>query len=240
MAEALLSLTDDELIAGSSDDKIDRLLLLVRDGFKDLKDQLSAAQVEITQLKTENAKLKKDLSDMKDKQAKEQALTEYHSKKYNMIIHNIPEENEGSAWESNIDSIEKTYQFFSNVLRVEGARDMRFMNAHRIGSPLEIVEPTTKKTLRTRPLIVRFTSMPDKEKVQRHFSALSEYNRNISYKYHRVFVTDQLPKRMENQRKQLLGDFIQARKRKAKAKWYVDKTGDYCLKVDGQRVSPNE
>ena len=61
MADALLALSNEELTAGSANDKIDRLLLLVRDGFKDLKDQLSAAKVEINELKTENAKLKKDI-----------------------------------------------------------------------------------------------------------------------------------------------------------------------------------
>ena len=237
MAAAILAnLNEEQLLAGTADEKINRLLLLVRDGFKDLKDQLSAANVEIATLKSENVNLKTEINNLKNKQANEQVLSEYHSKKYNMIIHNLPEVITGNAWESNIESIEKVYNFFSNDLKVDNARKMQLMNAHRIGNPKTIVDQTTKKSLRTRPLIVRFTSMPDKENVQRNLNALRTYNRDIANKYQRVFVTDQLPKRMDDQRKKLLDEFIRARKRKAKAKWSVDKFGNYCLYVDKKQV----
>ena len=51
-----------------------------------------------------------------------------------------------------------------------------------------------------------------------------------------MFVTEQLPKRMDEQRKKLLDKFISARRRKAKAKWSVDKSGNYCLYVDNEQV----
>ena len=156
MAAAILAnLNEEQLLAGTADEKINRLLLLVRDGFKDLKDQLSAANVEIATLKSENVNLKTEINNLKNKQANEQVLSEYHSKKYNMIIHNLPEVITGNAWESNIESIEKVYNFFSNDLKVDNARKMQLMNAHRIGNPKTIVDQTTKKSLRTRPLIVQ-------------------------------------------------------------------------------------
>jgi len=188
MAAALLAISDDELTAGTSDERLNRLLLLVRDGFQDMKDQLKAANLEIKRLSDENTKLKTDLKNLKNKQANEQVLSEYHSKKYNMIIHNLPEQREGQVWESNIESIEKVKAFFKDDLGVENAKDMQFMNAHRFGSPKAIKDPATDRTLHTRPLIVRFTSMPDKEKVQGHLSALSNYNREITCKFHRVFI----------------------------------------------------
>ena len=118
MAAALLEISDEDLTAGTSDERLNRLLLLVRGGFQDLKDQLKAAKLEIKSLKDENTKLKKDLKSLKNKQANEQVLSEYHSKKYNMIIHNLPEQREGQVWESNIDSIEKVKTFFNDDLDV--------------------------------------------------------------------------------------------------------------------------
>ena len=69
MAAAILAnLSNEELLAGSADEKIDRLLLLVRDGFKELKDQLSTANAEIKRLKAENAMLKTDLKNLETNQ----------------------------------------------------------------------------------------------------------------------------------------------------------------------------
>ena len=61
--------------------------------------------------------------------------------------------------------LKKLKKIFNDDLGVQNARDMHFMNAHRFGSPKAIFDPATNKTLYIRPLIVRFTSMPDKEKV---------------------------------------------------------------------------
>ena len=240
----LANMSNDQLIAGSTDEKINRMLLLLRDGFKDMKSQLAAANSRITALEGENAKLKGEhaklvdrINNLENKQDNEQVLSEYHNKKYNMIIHKLEEPND--AWESNIESIDKVYKFFKEDLGIDDAYNMQFVNAHRMGVRKTILDPTTNKSLHTRPLIVRFTCMPDKERVQKHLGALKTYNRNIQYKYHRVFVTDQLPKRMDDQRKKLVDKFISARKRKAKAKWSVDKHGNYCLYVDKVQVFAN-
>ena len=140
-----------------------------------------------------------------------------------------------TGWESNIESIEKVQNFFKKDLGVEGAENMRFVNAHRMGDRKAIENPETRETLHTRPMIVRFSCMPDKEKVQAKLSELRKLNSGVYFK-HRVFVTDQLPKRMEAQRKALVKQFISARKLKKKAKWSVDQSGNYCLYVDKKQV----
>ena len=48
------------------------------------------------------------------KQENEQVLTDYHSMKYNMIIHRLPEDVSGRAWETNLESIEKVQEFFKH------------------------------------------------------------------------------------------------------------------------------
>ena len=135
------------------------------------------------------------------------------------------------SWESNLESIEKVESFFKNDLGVEGVDNMRFVNAHRMGDPKAITNPDTGEVLHTRPMIVRFSSMPDKEKVQKKLTALRGINGSVHHT-HRIFVTDQLPKRMDAQRKALVGEFKNARRQGKKAKWSVDKNGNYCLYVD--------
>ena len=78
--------------------------------------------------------------------------------------------------------------------------------------------------------------MTDKESVQKKLGNLKDYNAQTPYKYHRVFVTEQLPKRMDEQRQKLLHKFISARNRKAKARWSADRNGNYCLYVDKVQV----
>ena len=114
---------------------------------------------------------------------------------------------------------------------------MVFVNAHCMGLHKSIEDPETGDTLCTRPMIVRFSCMPDKEKVQKELKALKNVNSGVYYR-HRIFVTDQLPRRMEAQRKELLPDFKAARRLKKKAKWSVDKDGNYCLYVEDVKVKP--
>lgn len=250
----LAQLSNEELLAGSTDEKIDRLLLFLRDHAKDVNDKIDK-HVEVTKAKfiaieekfrlkhetTERLwqekydKLVKRFNKSEMKQENEQVLTEYHIKKYNMIINRIPEDVSRSAWESNLESIEKVQNFFKNDLAVEGAENMHFVNAHRMGERKAIENPSTGAILHTRPMIVRFSCMADKEKVQSKLFELRNVNHGV-YHRHRMFVTDQLPKRMEAQRKALVQNFIDARKMKKKAKWVVDQCGNYCLYVDRKQV----
>ena len=242
-ANKFANLSDAELLAGTTEDKLNRVLLLLRDGFKDINDKV-AKHIQNTEEKFDAIELKwenkykallKRFDELENKQDNEQVLSEYHNKKYNMIIHKLPEEE--SHWETNIESIDKVRAFFRDDLGVYKADEMRFVNAHRMGLRKTIVDTDTGEKLHTRPLIVRFSCMPDKERVQKKLTELRAYNRNIAYK-HRVFVTDQLPQRMDAQRKLLVEQFKRARKRKVKAKWSVDKYGNYCLYVNNEQVFP--
>ena len=199
-----------------------------------MKVTVAAKDTEISNLQRSNKALLERMKNLEQKQDNEQVLSDYHNKKYNMIIVN-KEESTATAWESNVDSIDIVRDFFED-LGVENARDIQLVNAHRMGLRKTITDPITGVSLVTRPLIVRFATMPGKEDVQKKLCKLKEYNSNTPYKYHRVVVTDQLPKRMDEKRKKLLPKFISARRRKAKAKWSVDKNGNYCLYVDNTQV----
>lgn len=241
-ARKLANLSDEALLSGTTDERINRMLLLLRDGFKELNgkvdEHITKTEEKFTAVESEwkqkYEKLVKRIDQLENKQDDEQVLSEYHNKKYNMIIHNLPEES--GSWESNIDSIDKVHTFFRDNLGVENADNMRLVNAHRMGLRKSIKNTGTGVTLHTRPIIVRFSCMPDKEKVQEKLTALRAYNRDIPYYKHRVFVTDQLPRRMDDQRKLLVEQFRNARKNKVKAKWSVDKHGNYCLYINNEQV----
>ena len=81
----------------------------------------------------------------------------------------------------------------------------------------------TNKMVITRPIIVRFNEMPD--------------NNAGKCKAHRVYVSEHLPQRMENQRKALLDDYLSARRENKKTRWSTDNEGNYILYVDKATVA---
>ena len=150
MMDAIALLSDDEVLAGSTDDRINRLLLRFRDHAKEVDVKLNKhiketddkfkaleEKFRLQSEQTERAwelkfnKMVEKFNKSEKKQENEQVLSEFHNKKYNMIINNMSESHTG--WESNIESIEKVQDFFKNDLGVPGAENMRFVNAHRMG-----------------------------------------------------------------------------------------------------------
>ena len=104
-ADLIAEMSDEDLLAGTTDEKIDRMLLLFRDGYKDMKDKLAIANRNIkansdsmaakdqviAALQRSNGELKSRVNDLEEKQDNEHVLSDYHNKKYNMIIVNMEE-----------------------------------------------------------------------------------------------------------------------------------------------------
>ena len=122
-------MTDEELLARSSDEKLDRNLILLRDNFKEISNinekvnnhvssatiRFDATDKEILSLKNANGMLKNELYLLKNKQIIEQVINEYESKKYNLIINNLPEKSD--HWETNIESIEIIHAFLKKCVK---------------------------------------------------------------------------------------------------------------------------
>ena len=135
-------MSNEELLAGTNEDKMNRLLLFMRDGFRrvnekvdkhiaEAKIQFEEVDRDIYALRKANEALTQRLNNLENKQANDQVLSEYHSKKYNLIINNLPEVMH--KWETNTESIDIVHTFFKGDLKVENADNMQFVNAHRIG-----------------------------------------------------------------------------------------------------------
>ena len=250
MEETILNMTEEELLTGSLETKIDRLLVLYRSNASQIRENtarisavyekvdqhVKATAVKFQDMTKKYEELQKKFNNVKLEYENKQVLNEYHNKKYNLWLNNMPEVVTGSAWETNVESIDGVRKFFKDVLKVEGANNMSLANAHRVGLRKTVTDETTGQRLITRPIIVRFNEMPDKEKVVKALPKLSLYNNGMC-KVHRVYVTEHFPQRMENQRKALLDDYLNARRENKKTRWSADNEGNYILYVDKATVA---
>ena len=108
-----------------------------------------------------------ELKNLKNKQFNERVMAEYHSRKYNLVIHNLPE-NGSDAWETNVDSINKVKTFFGEMVGISNSRSIPLQNAHRMGNRKAKTKTVTNgydkertETWYGRPMIVRFSHRPD-------------------------------------------------------------------------------
>ena len=153
------------------------------------------------------------------------------SKRWNIIIHGIPQdrnENDDSIeWESRQDSKKKVQTFFSDALQMsdDDIKGIAITDAHR----LHVRNPVPNRHL---PLIFKLGSLLDKKTIYEHLSNLKGYNeinkRNV------FVVMEHLPEPMQDDRKKLISVFKKAKidTPLAKRVWFADReTGRYCLKV---------
>lgn len=216
------------------------------------EESIQAVRTELTEYKTETneriSKLEKDVTVNRDhderirtlekelKTLRNEAkinklLSEYHNKKYNLIINGVPEKDRFNdyglaVWESNIDTTDAVRDFFADVLKVDIPRRWNFVNVHRLGLP-------NKKG--PRGIIVRFSDMRHKETVMANLFRLKHHNQITGGS--RIYVHEQLPTRMAKQRKILIAKFKEARSNKKKTRWAIDKaTADYVLYVNKIKV----
>ena len=100
----------------------------------------------------------------------------------------------------------KILQFIQDKLNIgDATQNIRLQRAHRIGP---------YKTDKTRPIVVKFTDYPDREKVRRAAKELKGTHYGIS---------EQFPKEIVEQRRKLIPIMIQARKDGKEAYIKVDK-----------------
>lgn len=206
----------------------------VRHDFLDYQDETNTRIAELEKNATANSQhetriqtLEKELKSLRDNHKIERLLADYHSKKYNVIIHGIPEKNRFNdsglaVWESNIDTTDAVRDFFANVLQVDAFRRWNFVNVHRLGVP---------NATKPRGVIVRFSDMRHKDTVMTNLFRLKNHNQIEGGS--RIYVQEHLPDRMAKQRKMLIPKFKQARSEKQKTRWAIDKnTADYILYIN--------
>ena len=151
-------------------------------------------------------------------------------------MYNFPEE---SAWEDPSQSRDLLNDFLEQCQEISNPEDLQIANTHRIGNVTETQENNNagNRNNQARPLIFRTLFWEDHEKILEKASKLLKvYNQANNTRYG---VSQQLPKRMMDNKKELWGQFKQARKDKLRAKWRIDyENAVYYLVVDGKEIRP--
>ena len=106
----LTDMSNDQLLSGSLEDKINRSLMFLRDNalanqalsekldnfIKNTTEKINKQDAAIKTIETNtNATLqlyRKEIDDLKNQQANDHVMSEYQSRKYNLIVHNLRED----------------------------------------------------------------------------------------------------------------------------------------------------
>ena len=162
---------------------------------------------------------------------------EVYDKRFNLLIHGI-EENSQSSWETKWESEAKFRKFLHHALKIPEAHVVAIADVHRL--PQHSITRKGKRV--TRPIIVKLTSYSDKNLIMRSLKNLRAYNEERKTKSEGtadyVYVTEHLPRVLQQQKKLLLPAYKQAKKNGRRAVWRIEKA-TYCLYIDNARYSNN-
>ena len=171
----------------------------------------------------------------KDQQEQTALQNESYSKRQNILIHGI--EDEKSVWENRDITIQKLKTFMKNGSEMDFDK-VPIADFHRL--PQQPLFVLGKRI--TRPIIVKLAYMEDNTAIYKAAKNVKKYNRTrceMKQSSSYVYITDQLPRAFQEQRKKLLPSFNKARTDKQKTKWQIE-NGEYCLYIDNEKVNLNQ
>lgn len=160
-------------------------------------------------------------------------MTEFHSKKYNLIVFNLAET---CAWETPKQSRVVLNNFLKNILKVNSPENIAIANCHRLHSKSSKKKDEGTKNIR--PLIFKVCVMDDLTMIlEKSQEILKNYNIAHDTKFG---VFQQLPKRMQDDKNSLLPKYRDARKKKQKTNWRIDrKNWIMYLQIDNNNIMPD-
>ena len=147
-------------------------------------------------------------------------MQESYDKRLNILLHGVTEDS-NSAWEKKEKTIEKFQDFFKNGITIKDPTDIEYVDIHRL--PQYPVQKHGRSV--HRPIIVKLLTMKDKNVIFKTVKYSKHYYRerqleNESNPY--VYVTENLPLKIRQQKKEVIPLFIEARKKKQLGKlWTV-------------------
>jgi len=163
-------------------------------------------QMQINELQAAQDKRQKDTKN-------EQLSRELYSKRFNYLIHGLPESNE-NAWET----CKQTEKFFHNFLieglHLDNSHSIELADIHRL--PQHPIYDSEHRRI-NKPIIVKFTNIFDKHKFTQNLKNLKLFNqqcRSKSPTINYVHATEHLPKEIQWQKKKLIKAYKAARKEK--------------------------
>ena len=169
------------------------------------------------------------------KASKLKLQNEAYSKRFNDLIHGIPEDPK-NPWKSRDSTVKLFHKFLIDGLKFEDFNELPLVDIHRLPQRPVLAVYSDKGRV-NRPIIIKLYNSDDKHWLSR-LKFLKSYN-DKRYAENReakpVFVTEHLPTPYYEQKKALMSLFKKARNENKKTSWAVI-NGDYSLLVDGVRV----
>ena len=168
---------------------------------------------------------------------KERILADLYSKRYNLIIHGLPETDSN---EDRNKSLQVVKNFLKEHLKIDS--DITIIDAHRLRSNKtnESKVNYSRSPVKSRPLIFRLLNMFDKDLIMKNLTNLKPQDPSPTARQ-RIYVSQHLPAAMVKQKAALLGKFKQARRNNKHTRWGVDfNTANYCLFIDGDKVNATD
>ncbi|XP_019621320.1 PREDICTED: uncharacterized protein LOC109467714 [Branchiostoma belcheri] len=186
----------------------------LREEVVSVKQSVSFAHEEIGELKKETtssiAKLEKRVNELEGKLL----LSELYSKKQNLLFWGITVEKEENV-------IEKVYKFMEEKLGMQNVRGIHLVNVHRLPK------------MRGNPIICKFVSMLDRDKVLKHAYGLPPKSG--------VGVSVHLPVPIQKAKEQFRDAFRDAKTKDLKPKFKIDGVTVYlCIAGGAMFKTPEE
>ena len=176
----------------------------------DLSKSMEFANAEIEDLKKNDKEKEVKIKELEDKIL----YQEVYNKRENLRFFGFPESADGAE-----NTHEVVRKFLSDELEMENAADIEFQRAHRIGK---------KKTVETRPVIVRFLRFPERDH-DLVFRRVRELADDIDIKVYADF-----PKEINERRKKQCPRLTKAREERKNA--FLSKPEPDKLFIDGRFV----
>ena len=181
-----------------------------------LTDDLKASKQQCVILEGRLTRAEKLVDDMREQLLQHEA----RSMRNNLVFHNVPEASSGPAAE-NTEATLRT--FIKQEMKVSSSdmEEIKFDRVHRVGQ---------RQQGKTRIIVANFNPSREKNIVLRHAKNLSK-DKNYG-------VNEQLPRELEERKKQLIPKYKDARNKQMKPKWSLDKLiiGNAVTQVEQDRV----
>ena len=136
-------------------------------------------------------------------------MKESYEKRLNILIHGV-QESPVNAWERPDETLAHAYDFMKADLQIKDPTKIALAVCHRLSQSTIF---NNKKEKLTRPIIIKLINAMDRRRISRNLHNLKPYNqqRRLSQQS-TVYVTEHLPKQFQEERKQLLPRFKEAKR----------------------------
>ena len=151
-------------------------------------------------------------------------MQDSHCKRLNVLIHRVKED----IWEKREDTILKCKNLLKNGLKIDDPDDIELVDIHRL--PQHSLMKNGKR--KTRPIVIKLVNVQDKSRIfqsAKHLRTYSEKLKKEDNKSRYVYICDHLPTKFQQQQKNLLPFYKEAKKKNQKTIWKATNGNTVCM-----------